>query len=212
MSLAASEERALAQIEASLRRSDPKLAAMLSTFSRLNQAEVMPRREFLLRPTRMRWLTGDVGSRPNRRRRHRDGPAQSAQSPQAPLMSRPSQLSQSSQQLPAPRSARPVRGSRTARPSWFSLSPRPSRLPQDRDRARASRGGRPSRIIQLLPVVMATCALGVVVVIFTMLNHGKPETMSQTRATQCVPTVVNSCQPQGGTAGSAGPSAKGRAG
>jgi hypothetical protein len=214
MSLAASEERALARIEASLRRSDPKLAAMLSTFSRLNQAEVMPRREFLLRPTRMRWLTGDVGPRSNRRRRPRGGPAQSAQSPQAPLMSQRSQLSPSSQQLPAPRAPRPVRGSRTARPSWFSLSPRPSRLPQDRDRdgARTTRGGRPSRIIQILPVIMATCALGLVVVIFTVLNHGKPETMSQTRGTQCVPTVVNSCQPQGGTAGSAGPSAKGRAG
>jgi hypothetical protein len=62
---------------------------------------------------------------------------------------------------------------------------------------------------QIVPVIMATCALGLVVVIFTMIGHGKPETMSQSRGSQCVPTVVNSCQP---SSGSAGPSAKGRAG
>lgn len=181
MSLAASEERALARIEGALRRSDPKLAAMLSTFNRLNQSEEMPRREFLLRSTRMRWLTQRAGPRPDRR------------ATRPPLM-------QSPQAVPAP-------SSRPAKSSWFALSPRPSRLP--RDRTRASQPRRPFRVVQVLPLIMATCALGLMVAIFTVIGHGKPETMSQTRGSQCVPTVVNSCPPQDG---SAGPSAKGRAG
>jgi hypothetical protein len=192
MSLAAREERALARIEGALRRSDPKLAAMLSTFNRLNQSEEMPRREFLPGSTRMRWLTQRSGPRPGR------------QGTRPPLM-------QSRRAFPSRKASpaspgRPTRSSRPARSSWFALSPRPSRLP--RDRTRASRG-RPSRLAQILPVIMATCALGLMVVIFTVIGHGKPTTMSQTRGTQCVPTVVNSCQP---SSGSAGPSAKGRAG
>jgi Protein of unknown function (DUF3040) len=178
MSLAASEERALARIEGALRRSDPKLAAMLSTFNRLNQSEEMPRREFLLRSTRMRWLTQRAGPRPDRRVT-RPPLMQTRQAPSSP----------------------------PARSSWFALSPRPSRLP--RDRTRASQPRRPFRVVQVLPLIMATCALGLMVAIFTVIGHGKPETMSQTRGSQCVPTVVNSCQPQDG---SAGPSAKGRAG
>lgn len=191
MSLAASEERALARIEAALRRSDPKLVAMLSTFNRLSQSEDMPRREFLLRSTRMRWLTQRAGPRP------------AGRAVRPPLM-------QSGQAVPAP-------SSRPARSSWFALSPRlprdrtrpsrPSRLP--RDRTRVSQARRPFRVIQVLPLIMATCALGLMVVIFSVIGHGKPETMSQTRGSQCVPSVVNSCQSQDG---SAGPSAKGRAG
>ncbi|HEX3749617.1 MAG TPA: hypothetical protein VHW06_03565 [Streptosporangiaceae bacterium] len=187
MSLAPREERELARIEGALRRSDPRLAAKLSTFNRLNQSEEMPRREFLLRPTRMRWLTQRPGPRPDRQ----GGPP--------PLM-------QSRHPFPA-RPARSARPTGSARPHWFALSPRPSRLP--RDRTRASQPRWPSRMAQIVPVIMATCALGLVVVIFTMIGHGKPETMSQSRGSQCVPTVVNSCQP---SSGSAGPSAKGRAG
>jgi hypothetical protein len=178
MSLAASERRALARIEGALRRSDPKLAAMLSTFDRLNQSEEMPRREFLLRPTRLGWLTQHAGPKP------------------AP--SRPS---------PSARPSWSARSSRSARPSWFAFSPRPARLPGDRTVASLAR--RPSRIVQILPVIMATCALGLMVVIFSVIGHGKPTTISQTRGSQCVPTVVNSCQVSGG---SAGPSSKGRAG
>ncbi len=48
MSLAPGEERALKQIGDELYRSDPKLAALLATFTRLTCREEMPRREFLL--------------------------------------------------------------------------------------------------------------------------------------------------------------------
>jgi hypothetical protein len=181
MSLAGREERALARIEEALRRSDPALTAMLSTFNRLNQSDEMPRREFLLRPTRMRWLTQRPDPHPDRRA----APAPLMQTRQSP----------------------PARPARSGRPRWFALSPRPSRLP--RDRTRDGRRRQPFRIVQVLPLIMATCALGLMVAIFTVIGHGKAETMTQTRGTQCVPTVVNSCQPQ---LGSAGPSAKGRAG
>ena len=183
MSLAASEQRELARMERALSQSDPRLAAMLATFNRLHQSEDMPRREFLLGPTGIRRLMGEAAPRPDRRRRDRDRPAR-----------------------PSPPPSLTTRTPRAARPTWFSLSPRPSHLP--RDRARAGRAGRP-RVLQILPVIMATCALGLMVAIFTVIGHGKAETMSQTRGTQCVPTVVNSCQPQDG---SAGPSAKGHAG
>jgi len=48
MSLAPGEERALRQIGDELCRSDPKLAALLATFTRLTCRDEMPRREFLL--------------------------------------------------------------------------------------------------------------------------------------------------------------------
>ena len=57
MTLAAGERRALAKIEKSLRGSDPKLVARLSTFNRLTQAEEMPQRESLTAPSRLRRLS-----------------------------------------------------------------------------------------------------------------------------------------------------------
>jgi hypothetical protein len=48
MGLAPGEQRALKQIDEELCRSDPKLAALLTTFTRLTCHEDMPRREFLL--------------------------------------------------------------------------------------------------------------------------------------------------------------------
>lgn len=47
MSLAPGEQRALKQIDEELCRADPKLAALLATFTRLTCHEDMPRREFL---------------------------------------------------------------------------------------------------------------------------------------------------------------------
>jgi hypothetical protein len=61
MTLAAGEERALARIEGALRRSDPKLAAMLSTFNRLTRSEEMPRREFLFGSRPLRWPPAHAG-------------------------------------------------------------------------------------------------------------------------------------------------------
>jgi hypothetical protein len=48
MSLAPGEQRVLDQIDARLCQSDPMLATLMSTFTRLNCREEMPRREFLL--------------------------------------------------------------------------------------------------------------------------------------------------------------------
>lgn len=47
MSLPASQRRVLEKIEIALRRSDPRLAAIFATFSRLNRHEEMPRMEQL---------------------------------------------------------------------------------------------------------------------------------------------------------------------
>lgn len=61
MTLAAEEQRRLARIEGALRRSDPKLTAMLSMFNRLTRSEAMPRQEFLLSPGRRTWPLGQPG-------------------------------------------------------------------------------------------------------------------------------------------------------
>ena len=45
MSLSASEQQALASIEATLTSSDPKLASLLAIFARLASGEEMPVRE-----------------------------------------------------------------------------------------------------------------------------------------------------------------------
>src|ERR1700744_5101356 len=108
MSLAGREERALARIEEGLRRSDPALTAMLSTFNRLNQSDEMPRREVRLRPTRMRGVTPPPDPHPDRRA----APAPLMQTRQSP----------------------PARPARAGRPRWFARSPRPSRLPPERTR------------------------------------------------------------------------------
>lgn len=157
MTLAADDRRALSRIEGALRRSDPKLAAMLATFNRLNQAERMPARERLRAP-RLRWSprlwwSARSGSRVRRRLF-------------APLPPR----------SPAPRSPAPGRPIAALR-------------------------GRPSRFAQIVPVIMATCALGLMVVMFTVLAHARPAPQAQARGARCAPTVIMSCQPASGSAG-----------
>ncbi len=61
--------------------------------------------------------------------------------------------------------------------------------------------GRPSRFAQIVPVIMATCALGLMVVMFTVLAHARPAPQVQARGARCVPTVIMSCQPASGSAG-----------
>jgi hypothetical protein len=49
---------------------------------------------------------------------------------------------------------------------------------------------------------MATCALGLMVVIFMALGHTRSGAAAQTRGTSsCTPTVVMSCLPATGPAG-----------
>jgi hypothetical protein len=61
MTLAVEEQRRLARIEGALRRSDPKLTAMLSMFNRLTRSEAMPRQEFLSSAGRGPWPLGQPG-------------------------------------------------------------------------------------------------------------------------------------------------------
>lgn len=68
MSLSAWEQQALDSIKDGLAASDPKLASLLSAFSRLASGEEMPAREAIrVSPWR-------AARRPRRRRRHRAGP------------------------------------------------------------------------------------------------------------------------------------------
>ena len=178
MSLAAGEQRALAQIEEALRRSDPKLAAMLSTFNRVNRSEEMPRREFLLRPTRVRWLITPATTRPDRRRVH------------PPVRSRSRRAS----------SRLSVASSRSSQPS--SRSPRLSLMPRSSGGSdRPSQRRWPAAFTRVLPLIMATCALGLMVVIFVTLGHTRTGAAAQTRGSSCTPTVVMSCLPATGTSG-----------
>ncbi|HEY0717260.1 MAG TPA: DUF3040 domain-containing protein [Streptosporangiaceae bacterium] len=124
MTLAAGEQRTLAKIEGNLRRSDPKLAAMLSTFNRLTRAEEMPRREFLAAPARLR----HSGTR----------------------------------RLPSQ-----------------GHYPSASRLT---DPARYHRA---SRISRILPVVIAVCALGLMIVLFSAVDHGRSAAVPSGPATTC---------------------------
>jgi len=64
MSLSAHEQQALDSIGDDLSVSDPELASLLATFTRLTAGEDMPAREKTQAQTGARWATG-------RRRRHR---------------------------------------------------------------------------------------------------------------------------------------------
>ena len=179
MTLAADDRRALSRIEGALRRSDPKLAAMLATFNRLNQTERMPARERLRAP-RLRWSprlwwSARAGSRVRRRLF-------------APLPPRSS----------APRSS----ASRSSTPG-SAVTPPGAGQPGAAQPGRpiAALRGRPSRFAQIVPVIMATCALGLMVVMFTVLAHARPAPQVQARGARCVPTVIMSCQPASGSAG-----------
>jgi hypothetical protein len=175
MSLAAGEQRALAQIAEALRRSDPNLAAMLTTFNRVNRSEEMPRREFLLRPTRVRWLITPAAARPDRRRGH------------PPVRSRSLRASSRSS-LASSRSSQP-----SPRLSLLSRSPGGSDRPHQRRW--------PTAFTRVLPLIMATCALGLMVVIFVTLGHTHTGAAAQTKGSSCTPTVVMSCLPATGTSG-----------
>jgi hypothetical protein len=157
MTLAAGEQHELAKIEEGLRRSDPKLAAMLSTFNRLNRAEEMPRREFLAAPGRLRRLFSRPGARSTRGRSpHRD--------------------------------ASPGRSDNTGHLFSQGGYPNASRL------ASPSRYGRASRIATIVPVAIAVCALGLMVVLFSAINHVRSPGATPGPATNCRYVMVAGCQ------------------
>jgi hypothetical protein len=160
MTLAAGEQRALAKIEEVLRRSDPKLAAMLSTFNRLARSEEMPRREFLSAPGRLRWRSARTRAR----------------------------------------SARA--GARSARAGARSGHPRnTSRLPSQGGYPNASRLTSPSRyrrvprIAAILSVAIAVGALGLMVVLFSAINHVRPAGATPGPASTCRYVMKAGCQP-----------------
>jgi hypothetical protein len=189
MTQADGDRRALARIEDALRRSDPRLVAMLSTFDRIHQRERMPARQPLTRRRRPGRLHRSGPHRPGPRRRLR--------------------ASRRSPNLLEPQTSGANAWAGGSSGSWFGRWRLYPPLPPG---SRNRRGFRPFEILSL---VMATCALGVMVVLFTVLGHAKPAT-TQTRAGSCTPTVLMTCQPttgSGGT-GSAGTSAsrKGAAG
>jgi hypothetical protein len=197
MTLAADDRRALSRIEGALRRSDPRLAVMLATFNRLHQTERMPARERLRAP-RLRWSprlwwSARAGSRVRRRLFAPLPPRSSAPRSSAPRSSAPG----------------PARLSRWPWPGRRFRAPRPAVTPPavtppgaaQPGRPIAALRGRPSRFAQIVPVIMATCALGLMVVMFTVLAHARPGPPVQARGARCIPTVIMSCQPASGSAG-----------
>jgi ABC-type nickel/cobalt efflux system permease component RcnA len=158
MTLAAGERRALAKIEKSLRGSDPKLVARLSTFNRLTQAEEMPQRESLAAPSRLRRRSAGAGFWSGRNRR--TPPGQPSTSHHFGTSRLPSQ----------------------------GHYPHTMRLSSS-----ARRPGR-SRIAAILSVAMAACALGLMVILFSVLNHVRPAGATPAPATTCHYVMMTGCQ------------------
>jgi hypothetical protein len=156
MTLAAGEQRRLARIERALRRSDPKLTAMLSMFNRLTRSEAMPRREFLPEPG---WL-----------RRLSARPVRSA------------------------RPDRPVWAARSTRPIWSARPVRPARPARPARPVRPARRGWPSRLVAILPLIMAMCVLGLVVVLFSALSHVGSGSATHGPAVSCHSVMLAGCR------------------
>jgi len=152
MTLAAGEQRALTKIEEVLRRSDPKLAAMLSTFNRLARSEEMPRREFLSAPGRLRWRSARAGAR----------------------------------------SARA--GARSGHPRNTSRLPSQGGYPNASRLTSPSRYRRVPRIAAILSVAIAVGALGLMVVLFSAINHVRPAGATPGPASTCHYVMKAGCQ------------------
>jgi hypothetical protein len=184
MTLAAGERRALAKIEKRLRGSDPKLVARLSTFNRLTQAEEMPQRESLTAPSRLRRLS--AGARFWSGRNYR--------------LDRDARLGRDRKSRGNPRPDRDL--SPAGRPSPDNQSsarrlPSQGRYPHTmRLSSSGRRPGRPgrSRIAAILSVAMAACALGLMVILFSVLNHVRPARATPTPATTCHYVMMTGCQ------------------
>jgi Protein of unknown function (DUF3040) len=221
MTLAAGERRALAKIEKNLRGSDPKLVARLSTFNRLTRAEEMPQRESLAAPSGLRRLSAGAGFWPGRKRRTRPGQPGSSRRPGRPASGRdyrrgrdarlgrgsgPRTTSDPASTLgpgaPSGPGSTPGPGT-SSDPGGVSSSSRhfsTNRLPSQGHYPHTMRlsnpGRRPgrSRVAAILSVAMAACALGLMVFLFSVLNHVRPAGASPAPATTCHYVMMTGCQ------------------
>jgi Protein of unknown function (DUF3040) len=237
MTLAAGDRRALAKIEKNLRGSDPKLAAMLSTFNRLTQAEQMPQREVLAAPSLPRRLRARPGPKsgsksesgsksgfksgsPSRRRQlylpaqpgsgRRPGsqpdPGRARRDPGTGRNFRPSRYFRPSRDYRLGRDSRLGRNSspdgdlspaHAASPDGHSST---QRLPSQGHYPHTSRLPNPgryhgrSRVTAILSLTMAACALGLMVVLFSVLNHVRPAGATPAPATTCHYVMMTGCQ------------------
>jgi hypothetical protein len=241
MTLAAGERRALAKIEKSLRGSDPKLVARLSTFNRLTQAEEMPQRESLPAPSRLRRLSAGAGFWSGRNRRtppRQPGSSRRTGRPASGRDYRPGRNARlgrrsgsgsasgpDSTSGPGPGSTSgpggilgpggtPDSGSTlgpggilgpgtpadpTGTPSnshHFGTSRLPSQGRYPHTMRLSSSGRRPgrSRIAAILSVAMAACALGLMVILFSVLNHVRPAGATPAPATTCHYVMMAGCR------------------
>jgi Protein of unknown function (DUF3040) len=208
MTLAAGERRALAKIEKSLRGSDPKLVARLSTFNRLTQAEEMPQRESLTAPSRLRRLSAGAGFWSGRKRRTPPGQPGSSRRTGRPASGRDYRLGRRSgpESTPGPGGTLgpgtlgPSVPSSPGAPADPAGTPSTSRLPSQghypHTMRLSSSGRRPgrSRIAAILSVAMAACALGLMVILFSVLNHVRPAGATPAPATTCHYVMMTGCQ------------------
>ena len=190
MTLAAGEQRSLARIEGALRRSDPKLAAMLSMFNCLTRSEAMPRQEFLPSPGPRRWPLG----RPARTVRPFD-----------PL--RPAHLKRPMGAARFSQPERPVGFSQPERPptpAYLMRLHRPTRRPVRvggpaglAGPVRLGRPGVPARMAAILPLVMAMCVLGLIAVLFSALSHVGSGSATRAPAASCHSVTLAGCPSAG---------------
>lgn len=184
MTLAAGERRALAKIEKSLRGSDPKLVARLSTFNRLTQAEEMPQRESLPAPSRLRRLSARARFWSGRNQRTQPGqPRQPASSRRT---GRPAADPTDTPSAPSTPSG--------SQHSGISRLPSQGRYPHTMRLSSSNGGPGRSRIAAILSVAMAACALGLMVILFSMLNHVRPAGATPAPATTCHYVMMTGCQ------------------
>jgi hypothetical protein len=209
MTLAAGERRALAKIEKNLRGSDPKLVARLSTFNRLTQAEEMPQRESLAAPSGLRRLSAGAGFWPGRKRRTPPGQPGSSRRPGRPASGRdyrrgrdarlgrgsgPRTTSDPASTLGPGAPSGP--GSTSSSSRSFSTNRLPSQGHYPHTMRLSNPGRRPgrSRVAAILSVAMAACALGLMVFLFSVLNHVRPAGASPAPATTCHYVMMTGCQ------------------
>lgn len=221
MTLAAGERRALAKIEKNLRGSDPKLVARLSTFNRLTQAEEMPQRESLTAPSGLRRLSAGAGFWPGRKRRAGPGQPGSSRRPGRPASGRDyrrgrdARLGRSSGPRTTSDPASPLGpgapsgpgstpgpgtssdpGSASSSSRHFSTNRLPSQGHYPHTMRLSNPGRHPgrSRVAAILSVAMAACALGLMLVLFSVLNHVRPAGASPAPATTCHYVMMTGCQ------------------
>jgi hypothetical protein len=190
MTLAAGERRALAKIEKSLRGSDPKLVARLYTFNRLTQAEEMPQRESLTAPSRLQRLPAGARFWSGRSRRTPPGPP-GQPGPPGPL-GQPGSGRRPGRPAADPTDTPSI--SSGSQHSGISRLPSQGRYPHTMRLSSSGRHPGMSRIAAIVSVAMAACALGLMVILFSVLNHVRPAGATPAPATTCHYVMMTGCQ------------------